>query len=212
MVILKGMVHGLDVLIRRFRHIYEFSQDERCLLRLSIGESKEDLNLSDGTCVNQGDLIGELHLWNEHIPPVRQEGPDLDWALSFQRQLSFSFRELATYVQTDARCQGVMAFRGELSFGGPYGVAHFTRLAGRWGFDLVCPDDRTGLRRRLMDWGTNLYAWGLIWAFNPASLGGDRAGQLRRDQIWISREVLVQKYGAPNPKPHVDQGEGSASS
>ena len=210
MLILKRMVHGLDTVLWRFRNIYEFSQDGRCLLRLSIGESEQDLTLSDGTCVNQGDLVGELHFWNEHIHPMPEEGPNLGWALTFQRQLSFSFRELATYFQIDAKCQGVVAFRGKISFGGPYGVAHFRGLAGRWGFDLVSPDGRTGLRQRLMDWGTNLFAWSLIWAFNPASLGGDGPGQLRRDQIWISREVLVQKYGAP--KSPVDQGEGSASS
>jgi hypothetical protein len=60
-----------------------------------------------------------------------------------------------------------------------------------------------------MDWSTNLYAWGLIWAFNPASLGGYRARKLRRDQIWISREVLLQKYSAANPKPHLDQGKAA---
>ncbi len=193
----RRMVQGLDVVLRRFLHIYEFSQDERCLLRLSVGESDDDLTLSDGTRVRQGDLIGELHLWNEHIPPVPRSGPDLAWALAFQRRMTLSFRELATHIETRPRLQDVRAFRGEIYFGGPYGVAHFGHLAERWGFDLVSPDGGTGLWGRLTGWGANVYAWGLIWAFNPASLQGEGPRKLRRDQIWISRNLLIHKYRVP---------------
>ncbi len=194
-VVFRGMLQGLDVLLRRFLQIYEFSEDERCMLRLSIGKSDDDLTLSDGTRVRQGDIIGELHLWNEHIPPVPQSGPELAWALTFQRQLTLSFRELAAHAETDPRLEDVRAFRGEISFGGPYGVAHFGHLAERWGFDLVTPDGGTGLWERLTGWGANVYAWSLIRAFNPASLEGDGLGQLRRDHIWISRKVLISRYG-----------------
>ncbi|GAB4544761.1 MAG: hypothetical protein Kow0063_38580 [Anaerolineae bacterium] len=194
-LILKQMVRELDAALRRFLDIREFSQDERCLLRLAVGRSDTELTLSDGTRVRQGDLLGELHFWNEHIPPLPQHGPDLAWALTFQRWLSFSFRELAAYVQAHPEFRNVIAFRGEISFGGPYGVDHLRELARRWGFDLVSPDAHSGLLRRLADWGANVYAWSLIWTYNPASLEAGRPGQLRRDQIWISREMLVKKYG-----------------
>jgi ceramide glucosyltransferase len=80
-------VRSLDGLLRRWYHIYEFSNREACLLRLAIRTSDADVMLSDGTCIQRGDPLGELHFWNEHVPSIPKAGPDLAWGLTFQRRL-----------------------------------------------------------------------------------------------------------------------------
>ncbi len=195
------LVRGLDVLLRRYYHIREFSRHDECLLRLAIGISDRDLTLSDGTRVVQGQPIGELHLWNDHIPPIPENGPDLAWALAFRRRLARSFKELAAYVESDPQYQHIKAFRGEISFGGPYGLVRMTQVVEHWGFDLVDRNSSGWLWQRLADFGANLYAWGLIRAFNPTSLEGEGLRELRRDQLWISRATLTRKYGPPH-SPH----------
>ncbi len=195
--LLGRLVRGLDPLLRRYLHIYEFSQDEECLFRLAIRRSANELTLSDGTRVSKWDTIGELHLWNEHIPLIPEEGPNLAWALAFQRRLSRSFGALAAYVESDSQLHGIQAFRGQIFFGGPYELAQMTHMAEHWGFDLVTKDDSDGLWRHLVGFGENVYSWGLIWAFNPTSAKGRDPRRLRRDELWISRRILISKYGDP---------------
>ena len=63
-----------DALLRHLYQIREFTDDPNCLLRLAIKQAGTPLRLSDGTRIMPGDPIGELHLWNDHVPPfsVRQ--------------------------------------------------------------------------------------------------------------------------------------------
>jgi ceramide glucosyltransferase len=193
---LRPLVRGLDACLRRTCHIFEFSPGQDCLFRLALGESRQDLTLSDGTPVRRGDLVGELHLWNEHIPPLGDRRSDLAWALAFRRQLIRSLRELTAYTQTDPRLARVKAFRGEGAFGSRYTPVHLAKMAERWGFELVRRDGATGWRRRFADFWENLHATCLTWAYNPASLRGRRVWELRRDQFWITRETLLRRYGA----------------
>jgi ceramide glucosyltransferase len=106
------VVRGMDVLLQHTMHTVEFTDDEQCFLRLSVTESEENLTLSDGTRVRRGDRIGEIHLWNERIPQIPPEGPDLGWALAFQRQAVHSLRLLATYVRESPDFAGIDAFKG----------------------------------------------------------------------------------------------------
>ena len=192
--ILKWAVRTLDALLRRCLGIYEFCQDEDCVLRLAVRRSKCDLTLSDGTRICRGAPVGELHLWNEHVPTIPPEGPDLAWALAFRRRLAHSLAQLAAHVERHPGVQGLQAFRADLSFGSRYGLEPWRNMLGRWGFDLVDEDGRDGLWGRLAGFGNNLYAWALVWAFNPASLRDARPRDLRRDQVWMARGVLRGRY------------------
>jgi len=188
-------IYGLDWLLRRWHHVREFSQDERCLLRLALNRSERDLVLSDGTRIRRGELIGELHLWNEHIPPMGPAGPDMTWGLEFYHRLLRSLEELASYVSSAREFDDVRAFRGEIALALEDGAGQRIKLARRLGFDLV----RTGRMargwRRFGDFWANLYSWVLIWAFNPASMRGKGFLRLERVQLWISRETLLAKHG-----------------
>ena len=194
MNLLAQLVRGLDGLLRRRQAIFEFSQAQDCLLRLAIRPSPRPLRLADGTCIRHRDPVGELHLWNEHIPPIPTSGPDLAWALGFQRRLRASFVTLADYLERAPSLDGIRAFRGEDSFGSWYSQQHMGDILARWGFELIGRPSRPGARQRFAEFWGNLYALALIWAYNPASLCGRRLRELRRDEIWISRGTLIAKY------------------
>jgi ceramide glucosyltransferase len=199
---LRGAVRGLDTLLRRCLRIYEFTQEEECLLRIAIGRSDADVVLSDGTCVHRGEPIGELHFWNERIPPMPGEGPDLAWAFAFQRRLVRSLAALADEVESDSRFRDVKAFRGVTSFGSQDGRGQVARLVEQWGFELVDRKRPIGILGRFISFWENLYTWGIIWTFNPASLQGKSLRRLRREQLWISRKELVHRYGSnQNSRP-----------
>jgi hypothetical protein len=132
-------------------------------------------------------------VWNEHIPAIPPEGPDLAWALAFRRRLGHSLAQLAAHVASSPGTQRLQAFRADLSFGGRYELEQWRAMLERWGFDLVDRESRNGLWGRLADWGDNMYAWLLVWAFNPASLQGEGPSR-RRDRLWMSRGVLQRRY------------------
>ncbi len=194
--VLRPFVRRLDAYLRHTYHIFEFCHGRDCLIRLALDDSRQDVTLSDGTKIFRGDLVGELHLWNEHIPPLDDRRSDLAWALAFRRQLVQTLRELTVYIQTDPRFQRVQGFRGEGAFASRYAPAHLAKLAQRWGFELVPRVAAAGWWRQFTDFWENLYAKCLTWAYNPASLRGWRVRSLRRDQLWISRETLLRRYGA----------------
>jgi len=188
----RRFVCTLDSLLRRAYRIQEFSRSEDCILRLALGRSKEDVILPDGTRITKGEPIGELHLWNEHIPPMPAKGPDFGWGLMFYRRLIRSLRELAVYVEHEPKFKAVRAFRGEIAFDPQ---AHRRpALFARLGFDFMRPAHPSPLRR-FGDFWENLYAWSLIWTFNPGSLRSKRFWRLERCQLWISRQALLERYG-----------------
>jgi ceramide glucosyltransferase len=209
-VILKRMVRGLDTLLRRYYGIYEFSHEEGCLFRLSIVPSPEALTLADGTRIHKGESIGELHLWNEHMPQVPKEGADLAWALTFWRRMLRTLSDLAVYVEIEPSFRDIKAFCGTGPFDSRDGLVHLADPAERVGFDVVSPDDEAGPGQRFIDFWKNLYVYGLIWTFNPASLKGKRLRGLKRVQLWISRGVLIARHGAN--KMSYDQVEGDVNS
>jgi hypothetical protein len=188
------LVPVIDWILRRLNGIFEFDRDERCILRLSLDVCRSDTILSDGTRICQGDPIGELHFWNEHIPPIPKKGADLTWALAFQRRIVYSFGSLSVFVSSDPAFSRVKAFRGTPPFAGRFGDAQVADMAERWGFDVIeKPLPKEGWKRFAQFWDS-FYAWGLMLAFNPGSLHDKRLLDLHRNQWWISRQSLVDHY------------------
>lgn len=191
----RAAIFGLDALIRRAYHVYEFTQDDDCILRFALGKSARELILSDGTKIEKGELVGELHLWNERLPRMDEEGPDLAWALRIYRLLRSSLKMLTAYLGNDPQFENIRALRGETVF--LQGHLEGSTLFQRLGFDLV-RRDRTSKLKRFGEFWENLYTWWLIWAFNPGSLRRKDFFRLERAQVWISRQALVDRYGDEN--------------
>jgi len=188
----RAAVRGLDVLVRRAYHVREFTQDENCILRIALGRSAKDMTLSDGTRVERGEVVGELHLWNERLPRMDEEGPSLQWALTTYRLWRASLKKLTAYLENDPQFENIRAFRGESALlkDDLEGSALFERL----GFDLV-RRNRTSRLERFAEFWENLYTWWLVWTFNPGSLRSKNLSRMERAQIWISRRALIEKYG-----------------
>ncbi len=188
----RAAVCGLDVLLRRAYHVREFTQDESCILRIALGRSTREITLSDGTRIEKGEMVGELHLWNEHLPRMDEEGPSLEWATKAHRLWRASLKKLATYLEDEPQFANIRAFRGETAFFEK--SLEESALFERLGFDLVRADRKSRLKRFGEFW-ENLYTWWLIWTFNPGSLRRKEFFRMERAQLWISRQALLEKYG-----------------
>jgi hypothetical protein len=188
----KAAVCGLDTLLRRAYHVWEFTQDGNCILRVALGTSAKDMTLSDGTRIEKGELVGELHLWNEHLPRMDEEGPSVEWALKAYRLWRVSLKKLTAYLENDPQFESVRAFRGETAFlkEALEGSGLFERL----GFDVL-RRDRGDKLRRFGEFWENFYTWWLIWTFNPGSLRKKKLFHMERAQLWISRQALLERYG-----------------
>lgn len=191
------VVLWIDRVLRRIYGIYEFSSSSDCILRLAVTKARKARNLEDGTAVAPGDLIGELHLWNEHIPKMGEGGPDLGWGAQFYRLLTRSLRYLAEYADGDSSMTGVKAFRASVRAGGEAGYT-VERLARRLGFQVLPAQEEAGLMRRLYLFFDGLYGAGLVLAFNRPSLKGKSLLSLSgQRELWISRRTLLERYGHP---------------
>jgi len=188
---MRALIRGFDRLIRRANGVFEFSAREDCLLRLQWGAAPHDLHLSDGVEVRAGDPALITHLWNEHVPPMGPEGPDLAWAASMGRLLLASYRAAARWVADQPRMAGVRAVGGVTVLIAPAGHRGSLRLVQRLGFEVLPYRHPLG---RLGEFWENLYTWGLMWAYNAASLRNKRLLHLRRTEIWISARAFLERW------------------
>ena len=166
------------------------------MLRLAINRADCELRLADGTQIQPGDPVGEIHFWNEHLPPMPREGPNLAWARLFQRGMRRSFAQLAAYVEKDEHLKEIKAFRGEIFFGGHYGALQRSKVAESWGFEIMPQHQPVTLWQKFSGFWQKGYALVLIWTFNSASLSDMELRQVKQDHIWISRQTLLCRYGA----------------
>jgi hypothetical protein len=169
--------------------------DKLCLVRIARVKSGRDVTLSDGTEVTKGEVIGELHLWSEHIPPMLDDGSHFAWALRAHSLLVRSLRLLVRYLPDHSEWSNVSALRGESSFI-PRGIG-VPELSARLGFDVVREHNPGSLNRQFMAFWDNLYWWMLAWTFDPGSLTYKSFPRLERWQIWISSDRLKPNYGSP---------------
>jgi hypothetical protein len=233
-LIARGAVRRLDALLRCLWGIREFSDHPDCILRIAATTSKEDVVLPDGTHVRRGDPIGELHFWNERMPPIPTEGPDLRWAVTMRNRVVVSLEQLAAWMQVEPSMEGIRALRAKVAVAVPVGGmrgCHTPPLAAgqrtwtcvlrRLGAELVQKERRRRWSARFRDFWEDFLLWGLAWTFNPASL---RTKKWRRERhcYWMSRRALLERYlvrpdGAkhrsgvsygPTAAPSASQGRG----
>ena len=112
--VLVYLIYRLDALLRHLYRIREFTDDPNCLLRLAMKQASTPLSLSDGTRIMPGDPVGELHLWNDHVPHFPSGGPTLGWARRAHALMVHSLSLLADHVATQPEWQGVQAFYADV--------------------------------------------------------------------------------------------------
>ena len=196
---LRDTVRALDEWMRRRQGITEFTDDPNCILRISLAAAERELRLADGVVVRVGDTIIEIHFWNERMPQAGRSG-GLGWGGRFSRRLRRSFDDLALALERDPRLADVVAMRGRLAFAGARDSDDSRRFGAWFGFEMAETTRADTLRHRLHDIVEDFWLYALTYTFNPGAVRG-RSLVRRRDDMWISRARLTERYGARDRAP-----------
>lgn len=160
---------------------------KECFLRIQLTTASHPIELP-GCRIMAGEPILALHLWNERIPLLPPEGPDIAWARQVQRLFLSSLQAVACEIQRDPCLAEVRAVQAEsvlLSFTGG------ERLVRRLGFVILPDRNRLG---RFGEFWENFYAWWIMWAYNPVSLRHRSLLALRREEIWMAADEFVRRF------------------
>lgn len=188
---MKPLIRAIDRHMRRRLGVFEFADDPECVFRVSYARTSRTLAVG-GREIPPGAPVLELHFWNEQLPPLPPEGPDLSWAVRGQRQWATSCRLLAAFLRNDPRASEVVALGGVTVLFSPGDGSGAERLFRRMGFALS--PARCSLGRFGQLW-ENLYAWLLMWSFNQATLRHRSLLRLRRTSFWTTVDDFVTRYG-----------------
>jgi hypothetical protein len=185
-------VFSLDRWLRRWHGIYEYSAHRDCLFRVERCLADESLLLADGTRVRRRDPVLKIHLWNEHMPVMRQDGPTIAWARRASRAIETSLRELARHMAQCSDLDPVVAICADMRLAPTKRCAQLTRIVSRYGFEAA-KDPRVGRPGPLRLIGENILMMMLVLATNPIAF---RAAVLRRGhaRVIISRAKLLRLY------------------
>ncbi len=193
---LRWSIRSIECVLRRVRGIKEFGDRSDAVFRLAIGKVNRPVRLSEGNTLQPGDVVGELHLWNEHLLLARARRPDLLWAVTIRRRMSESLRHLAAYLLADHRFDEVTALRIQPASVGGRRETTVTRILARYGFEA---NDQADAKRQpswLYRYGDNFWLWMMSWTFNPARSREDWRFDRRRIEFWISRARFIALYGS----------------
>jgi hypothetical protein len=185
-------VFSLDRWLRRWHGIYEYTAHRDCLFRVERCLADESLLLADGTRVRRGDPVLKIHLWNEHMPVMRQDGPTIAWARRASRAIQTSLRELARHMAQCSDLDPVVAICADMRLAPTKQCAQLTRIVSRYGFEAA-KDSRVGRPGPLRLIGENILMMMLVLATNPIAF---RPAVLRRGhaRVIMSRAKLLRLY------------------
>ena len=187
---MRSIVRFLDQSLRRVQGVFEYWDDPDCMFRVSCGRAPRPIRLPDSE-IPDGAKVLFLHFWNEHMPHIPPEGPNISMAMRAARMLKASFRVLAREVQHNPGLAGVQAVGGVGVLIYPDAGPGAEKLLRRLGFSIFPYQHRLG---RFGEFWENLYTWGLIWTFNEVSLRQRHLLRLQRSELWMSTETLVRLH------------------
>lgn len=199
---LERLVGTTDQVLRRLYGVTEFESEREGLLRIERRRAKRGFALSDGTRIRRGDAVIELHLWNEHLPPIPDSGVDFAWAARIRRQVPCTLHRLAHHIRADRQLDSVQALRMQPAIARRKPARALVRLLLRIGFEPV--SGATGVRGRALRRLDNVWLWLLTWMHNPSALKGRHFDRVRHD-FWISRQSFMRRYADEVPLPAVDE-------
>ena len=191
---LRRAIARFDDGLSRRAEVQPYTDDAACMLRIAPTRARRTLPLSDGTEVRPGDLVLDVHCWNERVPPMPEGGADLAWALKTAGRLRHSLQLLARAVEATPALQETRAVRAQVNFVGLGGSnTSVSRIIARMGFEDV-DEGRGAWPEQIHDVLENVLIAALVWTHNPAALRRDKLLRERRP-VWCSRERLVALHG-----------------
>jgi hypothetical protein len=153
---------------------------------VEVRRSNRTVRLPGGLTVRRGDRIGVLHLNNDSVLALHQDGlSPIAVGLEFRRHVVTSLGELARLASPGSRLSDVKAFCATTIF--------FHHAAQRLGFEVE--DHPSGWLRLVAAYQRALLA--SLHPAGPARVQGPTHGRALR--FWISRETLLTRYGAGAP-------------
>jgi YkoP domain len=189
--LLEHAVYGLDRWLRRRQGVCEYTANPACLFRVNRDRADQSLTLTDGTPIRPGVPVLNLHLWNEHMPPMPAAGPTIGWARHAHRAVDVSLRELARWLAREADLADIAALRADMRLATVAQSQQLVRIVTHYGFESAAFRAETGSLRQL---GENILIYLLVLAANPAAI---RTDVLWRDHalVYLSRAALERRYG-----------------
>lgn len=193
-VAVRRLIAGVDRRLSRHAQVRSFSDDPACMLRYASTAARRPVVLSDGARIAPGDLVVDIHCWNERVPAMPKGGADLAWALKASSRLRGSLRLLAASMLVNPTLMGARAVRARVNFVGVGGSNEsVSRIIARLGFEDV--DEGAGsLSMRFHDSLENVLISALVWTHNPEALRRSKLLRERRP-VWTSRERLLKLHG-----------------
>jgi YkoP domain len=187
---LHTIINRFDAFQRRRQKVFEFTDDPDCLLRLQISQSKYQIHLPDCE-MSPGDQYLDLHLWNEHVPPIPPEGPNLAWASRTRRMFVASLSQVAELISKDPQYEEIKMVRGITVLLTLSDENIGKSMVERLGFTLMPYHQTLG---RFGEFWENFYTYVLMWAFNPNSLRNRHLISSRRTEFWMCIDDFLQRY------------------
>lgn len=175
----------------RVEKVYAFTDDAECILRLRQSKSDIVVDLSGGR-LNPGDMVAEIHLWNEHMPEVTPGQDSLSWGSRALRMFIHSLKLVAIQLREDPRLAEVKAIRGEMIFLGRQDNPARASQMERLGFTVIPHRCKLGAFGEFWE---NFYSWWVMWAYNPVSTKTRSLTANRRMEMWIDRKSFLERYG-----------------
>lgn len=195
--VIRRAVRKLDDRLSRSQNIQAFSDDPTCILRYAMTTSPRAVRLSDGWEIRTGDVVADIHCWNDRVSPMPKGGPDLIWAQKTSSGLKRSLRLLAGALVARPDLQHARACRARVGFVGLGGSNEsVSRIIQRLGFEDV--DEGASARTHMHDALENILVALLVWTHNPEALRRDKLIREHRP-VWSSRARLLGLHGRSNP-------------
>jgi hypothetical protein len=187
-------VRFIDTILIRRHGLEVLAEDTESMLRSSFRRLENPLSLADGTLLESGDQLLEIHFWNERLPRIRKGGADLLWGRQFASSLARSLELLAIRATTDPRYGHFAAVHGQVGFIPRPEIDRMKRLTSRLGFFLELRE-APGMHIWTVSFWACLYSWWLMWTFNPDTLRGKRFHEMAISDVWMTRETFLSRYG-----------------
>ncbi len=195
---LAAAIFALDKWLQRRQRVVEYSTHPRCLFRLQIDESRQQLLLRDGMLLRRGQRIARLHFWNEHIPPVREGGTTIRWARQIQRGIAISLRELVSYLASQPDLDDIAVICGDVPSGTQSQAQQVAHIMAHYGFETIFEETPAPRGERLRRFGENILISLMVLARNSVALRADTLRRIRVP-IYLSRRHLAERFSTARP-------------
>ncbi len=187
-------IFALDTRLRRRLAVVEYTAHPSCIFRLGIGRSPRALTLRDGTRLQAGDRVAQLHYWNEHIPPIPLNGATIGWARSMQQGIAISLRELVPYLASRPELHDIGVICADVPSATKGQSRQIARIMAYFGFEAFAEHEQLSVGERIHRFSENILISLTVFAQNAAALRLDTLSRVRVP-IYLSRRTLERRFG-----------------